>query len=174
MFMKKVLFVFAIAMVSFGTVNAQETAGGLHFGGGLRFALPLGSMGDGYNFGIGAELQGEYMFSDMVSGTFTTGYTSFMGKETEVMGITTKNPAMGYIPILAGVRVYPSPTFFIGAKVGYGIMTASGFGSSGAFNYEPQIGYNGTKIQLALGYNGLSQEGGTSSHMALSAIYKFN
>jgi hypothetical protein len=171
MFMKKVLFVFAIAMLSFGAVNAQESAaGGFHFGGGLRFALPLGDMADGSSFGIGAELQGEYMFSDMVSGTFTTGYTSFLGKTVE--GV--KSPSSGYIPILAGIRVYPSPTFFIGAKAGYGIVTVSGFGSSGAFNYEPQIGYNGTKIQLALGYNGLSQTGGTSSHMALSAIYKFN
>lgn len=172
--MKKVLFVFAVAMLSFGAVNAQEaSSGGLHFGGGLRVALPLGSMADSYNFGIGAELQGEYMFSDMVSGTFTTGYTSFLGKEEEEMGVTYKNPALGYIPILAGVRVYASPTFFIGAKLGYGILTGGG-ASTGAFNYEPQIGYNGTKIQVALGYNGLSQTGGTSSHMALSAIYKFN
>ena len=79
---------------------------------------------------------------------------------------------MGYIPILAGVRVYPSTNFFIGAKVGYGILT--GDGSTGAFNYEPQIGYNGTKIQVAVGYNGLSKDGGTLSHLGLSAIYKFN
>lgn len=84
-----------------------------------------------------------------------------------------KMDAVGYIPILAGVRVYPSPNFFIGAKAGYGILTGNGE-SEGAFNYEPQIGYNGTKFQLALGYNGLSKDGSTMSHLGLSAIYKFN
>jgi hypothetical protein len=169
MFMKKVLFVFAIAMLSFGAVNAQD-AGGTHFGGGLRVALPIGTMSNVYSFGIGAELQAEHMFSDMVSGTFTTGYTSFMGKEYEDgMGGTEKFPSFGYIPLLAGVRVYPSPTFFIGGKLGYGIATGSG-GSGGDFNYEPQIGYNGTKIQVAVGYNGM----GSLGHIGLSAIYKFN
>lgn len=173
--MKKVLFVFAIAVLSLGSANAQEAAaGGFHFGGGLRLALPMGDMADFQGFGIGAELQGEYMFSDMVSGTITTGYTSFTGKDVDFGGgITAKSDAMGYIPILAGVRVYPSPTFFIGAKVGYGILTGGG-SSDGAFNYEPQIGYNGTKIQVALGYNGLSKEGSTMSHIALTGIYKFN
>ena len=95
-----------------------------------------------------------------------------MGKEEDFMGTTVKYESMGYIPVLAGVRVYPSPTFFIGAKVGYGILTGGG-SSSGAFNYEPQIGYNGTKFQLALGYNALS-DGGTIGHLGLSAIYKFN
>ncbi len=171
--MKKVFLAFAIAVISLGSANAQDN-GGLHFGGGLRVALPMGDFGDSHSFGIGAELQGEYLFSDMVSGTFTTGYTSFMGKTITIPGMGEfKMDAVGYIPILAGVRVYPSPNFFIGAKAGYGILTGNGE-SEGAFNYEPQIGYNGTKFQLALGYNGLSKDGSTMSHLGLSAIYKFN
>ena len=170
MFMKKVLFVFAIAMLSFGAVNAQESSGGVHFGGGLRVALPIGDMSNTTKFGIGAELQAEYMFSEMISGTFTTGYTSFMGKDYEYMpGLTIKGESTSYVPLLAGLRVYASPNFFIGAKAGYGIVTGGG-----AFNYEPQIGYNGTKIQVAVGYNALSGDAGTSSHIGLSAIYKFN
>src|SRR5688572_21776200 len=101
MFMKKVLFVFAIAMLSFGAVNAQEAAaGGFHFGGGLRLAIPMGDFKESHSFGIGVELQGEYMFSDMVSGTITTGYTSFMGKDLgEYMGVDLgKAEAIGYIP----------------------------------------------------------------------------
>ena len=172
--MKKVLFVFAIAILSFGAVNAQEAAsGGFHFGGGLRLGLAMGDFEASHGLGIGVELQGEYMFSDMVSGTITSGYTSFMGKEIDIMGTSYKYDAMGYIPILAGVRVYPSSNFFIGAKVGYGLLTGGGE-SSGAFNYEPQIGYNGTKIQVALGYNGLSKDVSSLSHLGLSAIYKFN
>ena len=172
--MKKVLFVFAIAMLSFGAVNAQESsAGGLHFGGGLRVALPIGDFSNGTSFGLGLELQGEYLFSDKFSGTFTTGYTSFFAKEID----GEKGDNTGYIPVLAGVRVYPSPQFFIGAKAGLGIITGGGESTSG-FNYEPQIGYNGEKFQLALGYNAMTQKvmgiSYTTGAIALTGIYKFN
>jgi hypothetical protein len=173
MFMKKLLFVLAIAIFSVTAVNAQQSGGNFHFGGGLRLALPTGDLGDIQGFGIGAELQGELMFSDKFSGTITTGYTSFTGKDFTFMGTTVKGESMGYIPILAGVRVYPSQNFFIGGKLGYGILTGGG-SSEGAFNYEPQIGFNAEKIQIALGYNALSKEGSTLSHLGLSAIYKFN
>jgi hypothetical protein len=173
--MKKLLLVFSIVGASVFSANAQDSeSSGFHFGGGLRLGLPIGDFADGWSFGIGAELQGEYMFSDKFSGTVTTGYTQFMGKDVDIPGFgSVKMDGVGLIPILAGVRVYPAPTFFIGAKVGYGILTGNG-NSTGGLNYEPQIGYNGGKFQLALGYNGLSKDGETLSHMGLSAIYKFN
>jgi hypothetical protein len=74
--------------------------------------------------------------------------------------------------ILAGVRVYPSANFFIGAQAGYGLLTGGG-DSEGAFNYQPQIGYNAPKFQLALNYNGLSKDGETISHIGLTGIFKF-
>ncbi len=172
--MKKVFLAFAIAVISLGSASAQETSGGFHFGGGLRLGLPMGDFKEFQGIGIGLELQGEYLFSPMISGTITTGYTSFMGKDVDLGGGTSiKTKSMGYIPILAGLRVYPSPNFFIGAKAGYGMFTGSGE-SDGGFNYEPQIGYNGTKIQIALGYNGWSKDGSTLNHLGLSGIYKFN
>ena len=171
--MKKVLFAFAIVVASFAA-SAQEAGSGFKFGGGLRLAMPIGDFGDIQGFGFGAELQGEYMFSSNVAGTFTTGYTTFTGKDYEIPGFgTIEGSSMGYIPLLAGVRVYPSTSFFIGAKAGYGLLTGGGE-TEGAFNYEPQIGYNGSKFQVALGYNGLSKNSSTLSHLGLSAIYKFN
>ena len=164
--MKKVLFVFAIAVASF-TASAQTTKGGTQFGGGVRVGLPVGTFGDLYSFGIGAELQAEHFFSPTVSGTFTTGYTHFIGKDFG--GI--KLPSFGAIPILAGVRVYPSTSFFIGGKVGYSVFT--GNASGGGFTYEPQVGYNGSKFQLGLGYNGISDDG-TLGHIGLTGIFKFN
>lgn len=151
-------------------VNAQE---GFTFGAGIRLALPIGDFGDTHSFGIGGELQGEYFFSEKVSGVITSGYTSFFGKDYDVPGFgTIKVESVGYIPILAGVRVYPSAQFFIGAQAGYGILTGGG-DSEGAFNYQPQIGFNGSKVQVALSYNGLSKDGSTLSHIGLTAIYKF-
>jgi hypothetical protein len=168
--MKKLFLVLSIVGASVLSVNAQDKAAtGFHFGGGLRLGLPVGDFADGWSFGVGAELQGEYLFTEKVSATVTTGYTSFFGKD---FGGEKLDP-VGIIPIMAGVRVYPAASFFIGGKIGYGIQMYNG-DSEGAMMYEPQIGYNGEKFQLALGYNGLSKDGNTLAHLGFSAIYKFN
>jgi hypothetical protein len=173
MFMKKVFLFFALAIVSFSAVQAQSKTSGLHFGGGLRVGVPVSDLADGYSVSIGAELQGEYMFSENVSATLSSGYNSFLGKKIE--GV--KVDAMGYIPVLAGVRFYPSPSLFLGARAGVGILTGDGESTSG-FNYEPQVGFNSEKIQVAVGYNGLTKKFSgvsvTNSHLSLTAIYKFN
>ncbi len=170
-FMKKVFLAATFVVASFMGAYAQP-AEGFKFGAGVRASLPIGDMSDGYSFGIGAELQGEYGISDMISAVGTTGYTSFFGKKFDIPGVgSVKNDALGYIPILVGARVYPSTNFFIGAQVGYGILTGSG--SEGAFNYQPQVGYNAETFQVALNYNGLSKSGSTLSHLGLTAIYKF-
>ncbi|MGZ8517137.1 MAG: hypothetical protein ACXWWD_07300 [Chitinophagaceae bacterium] len=170
--MKKLFLVATFVVAGFVGAYAQPTEG-FSFGAGIRLGLPIGDFADFSSFGVGGELQGEYGFSDMVSGILTTGYTSFFGKDYDIPGGgTIKGESTGYIPILAGIRVYPSTNFFIGAQAGYGILTGGG-DSEGAFNYQPQIGYNGEKFQLALNYNGLSKDGSTLSHIGLTGIFKF-
>jgi hypothetical protein len=170
--MKKLFLAASFIIAGFISANAQPSEG-FTFGAGIRLGLPIGDFGDVSSFGVGAELQGEYGFSDMVSGVGTIGYTNFFGKDYDVPGLgTIKGESTGYIPILVGARVYPSTSFFIGAQLGYGILTGNGE-SSGAFNYQPQIGYNGERFQLALNYNGLSKDGSTLSHIGLTGIFKF-
>lgn len=169
-FMKKILLALAIVAVSFAA-NAQKTSAAKEnefvFGGGVRVGLPVGDVHNAYGFVIGAELQGEYMFSPQVSGTLTAGYEEWLGKT--ISGY--KIPSTGFIPVLAGIRVYPSPDFFIGGKAGITFSTESGGGNS--FTYEPQVGYNASKFQLALGYQAFTN-GGTSAHLGLTGIYKFH
>ena len=169
--MKK-FFLIVVSAISFCAVNAQKYTGMLQFGGGLNLGLPVGSFSNITSFGIGFEVQGEYMFSDKVSGIVSVSYTDFFGKSVNIPGYgNIRYNNVGLIPILLGVRVYPSPQFFVGGKIGYGIFTGSG--SSGGFDFNPQIGYNGSAIQIALGYNGVTQSGGSLGHIGLSVIYKF-
>lgn len=170
--MKKVILAVAIIFAGFINVNAQPTEG-FSFGAGIRLGLPIGDFGDVSSFGVGGELQGEYGFSEMFSGVITTGYTNFFGKDYDVPGGgTIEYESTGYIPILVGARVYPSTSFFIGAQIGYGLFTGGG-SSDGGFNYQPQIGYNGSKFQVALNYNGVSINSFNYSHIGLTAIFKF-
>lgn len=168
--MKKAFLILAFAAGTAVSVNAQAPDG-FQFGAGLRFGLPIGDFSEISTFGIGGELQGEFGFNSKVSGVVTTGYSSFLGKKIDVLGTPVKLDATGYIPVLAGVRYYPSNNIFIGAQAGLGILT--GDGSSTAFNWQPQVGVNTEHFQVALNYNGLSQDGSTLSHIGLTAIFKF-
>jgi hypothetical protein len=161
--MKKALLITAILFMGFITANAQ---GEFKFGAGANIGVPVGSAGDISSFTIGAEIQGEYKFSEKASGIATTGYTHFIGKD---LGGGIKL-SYGAVPILVGARVYPTEQFFIGAQIGYGFFT--GDASSGGFAYKPQVGYNAGNAQIALSYNGISN-GGTIGWIALSGVFSF-
>jgi hypothetical protein len=195
--MKKTLFSFVILSFTAIAANAQTTDAPFTLSVGITPTLPLGDFGKGYSFGIGGQVQGEYMFSENLTGVATTGYTHFFGKTvtSTMVGNGTfpttvssyKNPSVGHIPILVGARFYPSEQFFAGAQIGYGILTASGANRSG-FEYRPQAGYNAGALQFILYYDGLSagskQENlagvgsytvpsETFSQLGLTVLYKF-
>jgi len=156
--------------------KAQMTQGDFTFGAGLHLGLPLGDFHQTHSFGIGGQVQGEYAFTENISGALTTGYTSFFGKTIDytVAGATysTKLSSVGLIPIIVGPRFYPTEKIFVGVQAGLGILTGSG-SSTSAFDYNPQIGYNAESFQAILGYNGLSKDGSTLSHLGLTFLYKF-
>jgi hypothetical protein len=166
--MKKLLLTATFIVAVLTVTNAQSEGSGFRFGAGVSMGLPIGDFGDGYSFGIGGEAQGEYLFTEKVSAVLNSGYTSFIGKT--VSG--SKVPAVGLIPILAGVRVYPSEQFFIGARAGLGIFTGSG-NSTSVFQYRPEIGYNAGPVQIALSFNGLTKDGASNNFIGLTGLYIF-
>lgn len=143
------------------TASAQQR---FKFGVGPQVGLPLGDAHDISNFVLGGEVQGEYQFNKNVSAIVSTGYSHFFGKD--LGGGTKLN--YGAIPILAGARYYPTPNFFIGGQVGYGIFTEDANG--GGFAYKPQVGYVAGPVQLSLNYTGISNNG-TISWLGLSGIF---
>lgn len=168
--MRKVILVLA-SVFALGAAKAQDNAG-FHFAGGVRLAMPIGTFGDSQGFGFGAELQGEYGFAESVTGVISAGYTNFTAKDYTFAGMTIPGASFGVIPVMAGVRFYPSTQFFVGAKAGVAIGTATGSGAN--FSYEPQVGYNAEKFQVSVGYNAISGAGVTLGSIGLSALYKFN
>lgn len=165
--MKTILFVIAFIFAEFIGANAQPSKRVI-IGAGIRLGLPINNFKEFASFGIGGELQGEYKFSNIICGIGTTGYTSFLGKDYG----DGKTKSTGYIPILVGARVYPVTRFFISAQIGYGILT-SGNSSDGGFNYQPQVGYTSSKVQLALNYNSLYSDGTIFSHIGFTSVFKF-
>jgi len=175
--MKKLLLSSIVLTLSFFGAKAQMAQGDFHFGAGLNVGLPLGDFKTTNSFGIGAHIQGEYNFTENITGVATTGYTAYFGKTLSFddgFGGTesVKAPTVGLIPILVGARFYPVEQFFVGAQAGLGILTGGGSSTSG-FDYYPQIGYNADDFQVILGYNGISTNGSTLSNLSLTGIFKF-
>jgi hypothetical protein len=174
--MKKVVLVLVALSTTVLGVNAQtSTKQPFTFGVGVNLGLPVGNFHNTHTFGVGAQLQGEFLFSDNFTGVITSGYTEFFGKSYNYGGgVSGKFSNVGLIPILAGVRFYPVESFFIGGQIGYGIFTgSSGGGNPKGFEYLPQIGFNSESFQLILGYNGVSATGGTLGNLSLTGLYKF-
>lgn len=180
--MKKILLVLSVFSVSTIVSKAQSKEGNFTLGAGVQVALPTGNLHTTHSFGIGGQIQGEYGFSDNLTGIATTGYTSFFGKTvndsytdpntgTTISG-SYKYSSVGQIPILVGARFYPSEPIFVGAQIGVGIYSGGGSSSSG-FEYRPQIGYDAGAIQVSLFYDGTSVSGGTLGYVGLSGVYKF-
>jgi hypothetical protein len=172
--MKKLLLLLTAFTLSFMALQAQSRDEGFVFGGGLNIGLPTGNFGTGWSFGIGFQFQGEYKFSDNVSGVATTGYTNYFGKTVDFGGgFVGKTPNIGFIPFLVGARIYPTPTFFLGAQIGLGAFTNTGGSGNSGFDFRPQIGYNGAGYQLIMDYNVISVTAGSNADIGLTAIFKF-
>jgi hypothetical protein len=171
--MKKTFLMATAISLSILTAQAQSDRG-FTFGGGLDIGLPTGSFSNGWNFGFGFQLQGEQRFNDALSGVISTGYTSYFGKSlNDGSGYSFKVPNVGFIPILVGLRIYPSEQFFIGGQIGLGAFTNTGASGNTGFDFNPQIGYNGNSCQLILGYNVVTVTAGSNSDVGLTLIFKF-
>ena len=97
--------------------KAQKSgAGDFHLAAGLNVGLPVGDIHNVSSFVLGGKIQGEYSFSENVTGAVTTGYDHYFGKD---LGGYKVN--FGAIPILVGPRFYPSENFFVGAQIGLGV-----------------------------------------------------
>jgi hypothetical protein len=162
MFMKKVLLAFSIIAASFSAAKAQDN-GGFHLAGGVKVGIPAQT--STASFVIGGELQGEYGFAENITGVISAGYTHAIAKSE------FSKSSSGTIPVLAGVRFYPSSQFFITGKAGLSFSTATGGGS--VFTFEPQVGYNAEKFQGYLSYTGYGQPGSVGI-IAATFLYKFN
>ena len=84
--MKKLLMALSIICASVMTSKAQMAQGDFTFGVGLHLGLPLCNLNTATSFGLGGEVQGEYGFSEQLTGVATVGYTNFFGKSVDLGG----------------------------------------------------------------------------------------
>ena len=150
--MKKVFFSLFLTAISFTAVNAQI---GSKFGGGINVAVPTGN--DNFSIGAGLDLMGHFGISDNLALTADAGYTALFPKSD------FKGSTYHMIPLRAGLRFYPSESFFLGAKAGLGLLNQKIKGFDGTNNsalaYSFGAGYAmDPKLEIGVSYDGYSHK----------------
>lgn len=148
--------------------QTKETVGDSH---ALRFGIGLNlgvSTNDAYGFVPGVDLRLQKDFATNISGILTTGYTNFIVKDK------FKNVASsyGYIPLKAGIKVFPTEKVYVSGELGAAFGTESG--SKTAFLYSPGVGIGlNNGLDLGLRYEGLSVNSSNLGQVALRIAYGF-
>ena len=170
--MKKLILSIA-AVLTFGFANAQDAA----FKAGIHAGLPIGDAGNVYSFNAGVDVAYMWAVSDEFKVGATTGYSYFAGKTIDTVipffgTIKTKVPAAGFIPVAGSAQYSVSENLFLGADLGYALYVGDA-NSDGGLYYQPKFGYQTDKVELYLGYRGISVNGGSITSVALGFNYKF-
>jgi len=170
--MKKIILCAAIAATT-AAATAQTTKNAKQplFSAGVELGLPIGDFKEGYKFGIGVTVQGEYPAAEKAGITLSAGYMSFAGKTFEFLGEKYKNPAQGVIPVLAGAKYYFTEKVYGHAQAGVSFFN---HGVGAAFTYSPGVGIKASEnIEVLVKYQGASKNGSTASFLGTRISYRF-
>lgn len=150
--MKKLFFTITVMIASL-TLIAQQGPGirGFKVGVGANLAIPTSNL-NSTSIGAGFDLLAQYGIAEQVGITADAGYTVLFGKD----GFND----LSIVPIRAGIRFYPSPAFYLGAKAGVGILNTKGAESRSATAYSFGAGYFlSPQIDVSAAYDGYSKSG---------------
>lgn len=150
--MKKLFFTITVMIASLTLIAQQGPVNrGFKVGVGANLAIPLSNL-NSTSIGAGFDLLAQYGIAEQVAITADAGYTVLFGKD----GFSD----LSIVPIRAGLRFFPSPAFYLGAKAGVGILNTKGAESKSATAYSFGAGYYLTpQIDVSAAYDGYSKSG---------------
>ncbi len=127
--MKKLIkALFAAMLVCFIATGASAQSNPWRLGIGLNAGM---GTKDPNPFVLGGDLRFQKGIGNSVSAIFTGGYTNFFKKDFV--------PSIGFIPVKAGLKVFPTKNFYVNAEAGAGFGTKEGTGTS--FVWSPALGF---------------------------------
>ena len=156
--MKKIILTVA-AVFAFGFANAQDGA----FKLGAHVGIPMGDIKDASSLNYGLDAAYVWSVADKFKAGVTTGYDVFSGKD----GIDD----ITFLPVAATGQYSFSDKIFGGLDLGYAVGISDN--NDGGLLYQPKVGYQAEKFEVALGYKGIAVDGITVSAVTLGFNYKF-
>lgn len=108
--------------------------------------IPVGDVKDASNFALGLDVRGQFLKNPHFGIGIATGYTHYFAAGSEVN-------SWGAIPLGLMLRGYPkSKGLFLGADLGYSILTNAGSSKGGPY-IQPQLGYHNYNLNVFGFYN---------------------
>ncbi|HOD11121.1 MAG TPA: hypothetical protein PKH91_10295, partial [Flavobacterium sp.] len=147
------------AVFAFGVANAQDGA----FKLGAHVGIPMGDIKDASSLNYGLDAAYVWSVADKFKAGVTTGYDVFSGKD----GIDD----ITFLPVAATGQYSFSDKIFGGLDLGYAVGISDN--NDGGLLYQPKVGYQAEKFEVALGYKGIAVDGITVSAVTLGFNYKF-
>lgn len=81
-------------------------------------------------------------------------------------------PSIQFLPLAAGVRIWPSNSFSLGAEGGYAVGLNDG--NEGGLYYKPILGYlMGAQTEISLSYTGIAVDGFDWATVNFGILYTF-
>lgn len=148
--MKKLIFITVFTAASFLTKAQAPSIEGFRIGLGTTLAIPANNL-EGISIGVGADVLAMYGISPQFAITADLGYQSLFAKNN--------GGSLDIIPIRVGARYFATPSFYLGGKVGLGIISG-GLNDVTATAYSFGAGYYlSPKIDVGASYDGYSKNG---------------
>ncbi|MEJ7694125.1 hypothetical protein [Daejeonella sp.] len=172
----------AVILIGSANANAQTTSvndgdsKATRLGLGLSAGIPTTQ---GYKFGFGGDVRLQQDFTSNISGILSVGYNTFSVKPNPALTLPARTDVnnLDFIPVKAGIKVFPVARFYFSGEVGVGFGTRDG--SNMTFIYAPGIGV-GTNagIDIGLRYEGMTGNSlivlKNPGQVALRLAYGFN
>lgn len=164
--MKQIKTFLAVAFLLTAIFASAQTDKPLRLGISI---IPGASLNNPTGFVLGADVRLQQGFGNSnVSWILTTGYTHFF--ETKQNGIVMF-PATSFIPLKAGLKVFPAANVYLAGEIGAGFGIETGVGTS--FVYSPSIGIIVAKDwDLSIKYEHFTKYNETQQ-LALRVAYGF-
>ncbi len=153
-----------LTSVGFAQNTKPETdSKALRLGFGFSAGVPTE---DFYSIALGGDVRLQQDFSTNLSATLGVGYTNF-----SVKGNNTGS--VGFIPVKAGIKVFPVQRFYLSGELGAAFGTDDG--QKTAFVYAPGVGIGfNNGLDLGLRYEGFAANNSNIGQVALRIAYGFN
>ncbi|MBD1394428.1 hypothetical protein [Mucilaginibacter glaciei] len=147
----------------------------LRFGIGIDGLLPVGSLTNTTNFGLGITPRLQYGISDRFALTFTSGIYHFFPKDVLIQYGSQSYKArydLDVIPVKVGFKAFVTSNIYVGAEGGIGFQVDNGGGDT-KFLGSGGIGYASKKWDVGVRYENIPGNGYRNGIIGLRLAYGF-
>lgn len=179
--MKKTSFTLAVfcilSVFLFCTnANAQSTNSNFRLGIGVDGLVPVGSLTNTSNFGLGITPKLQYTFTNKFAVTLTSGFYNFFGKTITLAdglgGTVSLKTKLQIVPVKLGARYFVTPDFYVAGEAGVGFEVENGSGPTDLL-LSPAVGYASKHWDVSLRYEDITHNSNSVGFLGLRVAYGF-